>query len=75
VGASFGSFAGMAAACSDGLAALGECGIGRVFLGAGGGLALAGVVDALLFHDDEQRWAPIVTPNAGGTSFGLATAF
>lgn len=77
IGATFGSFAGMAMACQDGLDALGECGVGRVFMGAGAGLALAGVVDAVFFHDDEQdrHWAPIVAPTPGGSSFGLATAF
>jgi len=77
IGATFGTFAGMAAACQNGLQVLGECGVGRVYMGAAGGLALAGVVDALFFHDDEspQRWAPMVSPAPGGTSFGLATAF
>jgi hypothetical protein len=77
LGATMGTFAGIAAACQDGLAAVGECGMGRIMLGAAGGLALAGVVDAVFFHDDERssRWTPMVAPTTGGSQFGLATAF
>jgi hypothetical protein len=77
IGATFGTFAGMATACSNGLAVLGECGVGRIFMGGAAGLALGGVVDALFFHDDEspRHWAPIVAPTPGGTNVGFATAF
>lgn len=78
IGVSMGMMIGYGVECSNNRNEL-FCGFEGMLWGSAGGLALAGVVDALILHGNDsterRTWVPTVTAGDGAARIGIAGGF